>query len=171
MKQDIRDLFKEEEEDLKTPPKHHRTEFLEKLNTQNTSKRSSFLWLKIAAVTIVAVTVGFSLFYKDSSEEVLPMLAQLEAVEAEYLKEINTEWQNFVALTDDATLVERFKKKLDELDADYQNISKQFKANPNNVEVVELLIDNLQTRSQILKDIQKHIKILNQNNEQHEKSI
>lgn len=170
MKQDIRDLFREEE-DLKTPPQHHRNEFLDKLKKQNQSKKKRYTRIGAVAVVIIGLTIGFVLFPKQPTENISPFIAQVEAVEAEYLKEINTEWQNFVALTDDATLVERFKKKLDELDADYKSISIQFRANPNNIETVELLIDNLQTRSQILKDIQEHIKILNQNNEQHEKSI
>ncbi|GAB4156917.1 MAG: hypothetical protein Tsb0033_08130 [Winogradskyella sp.] len=170
MKQDIRDFFKDRE-DLKTPPANHRNEFLEKLKKQNQSKKVSLKWLKIAAVFIVALTVGISVFYKEKTENVSPMIAQIEAVEAEYLKEINTEWENFVAIANDEVLVARFKKRLDALDRDYQSISKQFKSDANNIVVVEALVDNLQTRLQILKDIQEHIKILNQNNEQHEKSI
>ena len=170
MKQDIRNLFKEEE-DLKTLPDNHRAEFLDKLNKQKQSKNKRYTWIGAVAVVVVALTIGFALFTKQPTENISPFIAQVEAVEAEYLEEIKTEWQNFIALADDEVLVARFKKKLDELDADYKNISIQFRANPNNIEIVELLIDNLQTRSQILKDIQEHIKILNQNNEQYEKSL
>jgi len=95
MKQDIRDLFKEEDE-LKTLPKNHRTEFLEKLQKQPTKKAAPLSWLKIAAVLLIALTVGFSLFYnKPTKEEVSPIIAQIEAVEAEYLQNIETEWQSF----------------------------------------------------------------------------
>lgn len=171
MKQDIRDLFKEEG-DFKTLPENHRAEFLDKLNSQPKPNSSSTNWLKIAAVAILALTVGFSIFYKSPEKtEVSPIVAQIEAVEAEYLKDIEAEWESFLAITEDEVLVARFKKKLDELDTDYQDISAQFKADSNNIVVVESLVENLQTRLQILKDIQKHIKILNQNNEQHEKSI
>lgn len=171
MKQDIRDLFKEEDS-LKSLPKNHRTEFLEKLQRQPSKKKTSFSWLRIAAVLLVALTIGFSIFYsKPDTEEVSPMVAQIEAVEAEYLQNIEIEWQNFLAIAEDEVLVERFRKKLDELDADYQDISIQFKEDSNNILVIEALVDNLQTRLQILKDIQKHIKILNQKNEQHESTI
>ncbi|MHA7842902.1 MAG: hypothetical protein ACX93I_06250 [Winogradskyella sp.] len=170
MKQDIRDFFKDRE-DLKIPPANHRNEFLDKLKTQNKSKKRGYTWLKIVAVAIVALTVGFSIFYEKPVENVSPMLAQVEAVEEEYLKEINAEWENFVAIANDEVLVARFKKRLDALDRDYQSISKQFKSDVNNIVVVEALVDNLQTRLQILKDIQEHIKILNQKNEQNEKSI
>ncbi|MDG4714412.1 hypothetical protein [Winogradskyella marincola] len=170
MKQDIRDLFKEEE-DLKTLPDNHRAEFLDKLNQQKQSKNKRYTWIGAVAVVVVALTIGFALFPKQPTENISPFIAQVEAVEAEYLEEIKTEWQSFVALADDEVLVARFKKKLDELDNDYKIISKQFKSDANNIQVVEALVENLQTRLQILKDIQEHIKILNQKNEQNEKSI
>ena len=170
MKQDIRDLFKEEEE-LKTLPDNHRAEFLDKLNQQKQSKNKRYTWIGAVAVVVVALTIGFALFPKQPTENISPFIAQVEAVEAEYLEEIKTEWQNFVAIADDEVLVERFKKKLDELDNDYKIISNQFKSDANNIQVVEALVENLQTRLQILKNIQKHIKILNQKNEQYEQSI
>ncbi|WP_418639124.1 hypothetical protein [Winogradskyella sp.] len=170
MKQDIRNLFKEEDE-LKTLPEDHSTEFLEKLRKQS-KKELSFSWLKIVAVLLIALTIGFSVYYNQpEAVKVSPIIAQVEAVEAEYLASIEEEWQSFVAIADDAVLVERFRKKLKDLDADYQDISLQFKGDSNNILVIEALVENLQTRLQILKDIQKHIKILNQKNEHHEKSI
>ena len=170
MKQDIRNLFKEEE-DLKTLPDNHRAEFLDKLNKQKQSKNKRYTWIGAVAVVVVALTIGFALFTKQPTENISPFIAQVEAVEAEYLEEIKTEWQNFIALADDEVLVARFKKKLGELDNDYKIISKQFKSDANNIQVVEALVENLQTRLQILKDIQEHIKILNQKNEQYEQSI
>jgi len=170
MKRNIRDLFKEEE-NLKLPPENHRTEFLEKLKTQN-KKPSVTTWLSIAAVIIIALTIGFNVFEKSIEvEEVAPIVAQIERVEKEYLKDIETEWESFIALAEDEVLVERFRKKLNDLDKDYQEISKQFKADSNNIVVIEALVDNLQTRLQLLTDIQHHIKILNQKNEQHENTI
>ncbi|WP_426430945.1 hypothetical protein ACPX19_00950 [Winogradskyella sp. HB-48] len=170
MKQDIREFFKDQE-DLKTPPRNHRKEFLDKLKAQNQSKKVSRKWLKVVAVVIVALTLGFTVLYKKPTEDVSPIIAQVEAVEAEYLKEIDAEWDNFIAIADDEVLVVRFRKRLDDLDKDYQLIAEQFKGDVNNIQVVEALVENLQTRLQILKDIQEHIKILNQKNEQHEKSI
>jgi len=170
MQQDIREFFKAEEE-LKTLPENHRKDFLDKLNAQKDTKKVSYLWLKIAAVAIVALTVGFSLFYNQPTEEISPMIAQVEAVEDKYLKEINTEWENFIAIANDEVLIARFEKRLKALDDDYQIISEQFKNDSNNILVVEDLVENLQTRLQILKDIQEHIKILNQKSEQNEKSI
>lgn len=171
MKQDIRDLFREED-DFKTLPKHHRAEFLDKLKRQPKEKTTSTNWLKIAAVAVLALTVGFSIFYKSPEKtEVAPIVAQIEAVEAEYLKDIEAEWESFVAIADDSSLVSRFRTKLNDLDQDYQTIAKEFKAQPNTILVIEDLISNLQTRLKLLKDIQAHIKILNQKTEQHENTI
>ena len=171
MKRDIRDLFREEGE-LKILPEHHRAEFLEKLQKQPKRKPKTFFWLSVAAMAIIALTIGFNMLSKEvATEEISPMLAQIEAVEAEYLEDIESEWQNFIAITDDKILIERFKKRLDELSNDYQEISEQFKDDANNILVIESLIENLKTRLQILKDIQEHIKILNQKNEHNENTI
>ncbi|WP_439150872.1 hypothetical protein [Winogradskyella sp.] len=170
MKRDIRDLFKKEDE-LKTLPENHRVEFLDKLKKIPKQKSNTFFWFSSAAVVLIALTIGFNMFFNQTETEVSPMIAQIEAVEAEYLKDIENEWNNFVALAKDEVLVERFRKRFVELDKDYQEISIQFKNDTNNLLVIEALIDNLQTRLKLLKDIQKHIKILNQNNEQNENKI
>ncbi|WP_179319372.1 hypothetical protein [Winogradskyella helgolandensis] len=173
MKQDIRNLFNEED-DLKTLPENHRIEFSERLKKQSQPKRSPYAWLSAAAILIIALTIGFNVMEMEAKPElnqVSPIIAQVEAVEAAYLKDIETEWQSFIAIADDAVLVERFRKKLKDLDSDYQAISLQFKEDSNNILVIEALVDNLQTRLQILKDIQKHINILNQKNEQNESTI
>jgi hypothetical protein len=171
MKQDIRDLFKEDNT-MKVLPENHREEFLSKLQSQAKRKSPVFFWMGVAAVAILVIVLGFNLNNKTvPTESTSPVLAQIEAVEAKYLKDIEKEWQSFVALANDERLVERFKVRLDELDKDYQEISSEFTQNSNNIAVIEALVENLQTRLRLLKDIQEHIKILNQNNEQNEKSI
>ncbi len=171
MKRDIRDLFKQEE-GLKTLPQNHRIEFLAKLKKQPKHKPNMFFWMRTAAIVVIALTVGSGVYYnKLNNESASTMIAQIEAVEAEYLKDIEKEWKNFLSIANDEVLVARFKKKLDELDSDYKEISIQFKNDTNNILVIEALVDNLQTRLQILRDIQEHIKILNQKSEHYEKSI
>jgi septation ring formation regulator EzrA len=84
------------------------------------------------------------------------------------LENIEKEWQSFIALTNDTNLVERYEKELDELNNDYQIISDQFKADSDNISIVENLVNNLQRRLQLLKDIQEHIKLLNEENGHYE---
>lgn len=173
MKRDIRNLFENEEvQNTKQLPEHHRVEFLARLKRQSKRKQKPYFRLSVAAVLLIALTIGFNVFKTESeSEETAPILAQIETLEATYLADIETEWQNFIAIAEDEVLVERFRKKLKELDADYKDIAVQFKTDTNNILVIEALVDNLQTRLQILKDIQKHIKILNQKSEPYENTI
>lgn len=173
MKQDIRDLFKSDDDNgTKQLPNDHREEFLAKLNTNRKDNSQNYIWLRLVAVMVVALTVSFFIFKTETPHtETSPLLAQVEAVEAEYLKNIETEWQNFKQLATDEVLVKRYEKKLTDLDADYQEISKAFKNDTNNILVVESLIQNLQTRLQLLKDIQEHIKILNQKTTPNETTI
>ncbi|MFD1063411.1 hypothetical protein ACFQ1Q_09160 [Winogradskyella litorisediminis] len=164
MKRDIRELFKDEVDVTKHElPENHRKEFLAKLNSEkiNESNTSKYLFLRIAAVVVIALTVGFFTLQKPVGEE-NPLIAQVAQVEKEYLANIEAEWQNFKAIATDSVLVKRYEKRLTDLDADYKEVSKAFKKDTNNIVVVESLIENLQTRLQLLKDIQEHIKILNQ---------
>jgi hypothetical protein len=176
MKHDIRDLFKDDTIAQKQLPANHRTEFLYKLKADSKPKANGFLWLKIAGVLVVGLFIGISVFNSETIvQEPSSIIAQIEAVEAEYLKNIDLEWQSFIAIANDEKLVKRYKEKLAELDNDYQEISEDFKSDSNNILVIESLVENLQTRLELLKDIQEHIKILNQDNnpknEQNENTI
>ena len=172
MKQDIRDVFKDSVASGKQLPDHHRQEFYDKLKAQESKQSTSWFWLKIAAIFILALTVGFLVFVNDSNAaKVSPIVAQIEAIEGEYLKDIDLEWEKFVAIADDEVLVERFRRKLEDLDLSYQEISEQFKTDSNNIMVIEDLVNNLQIRLKLVKDIQSQIKLINQKNEHYENSI
>jgi hypothetical protein len=174
MKRDIRGLFNNEDElEAKQLPGNHRAEFLKKLHKPHKPMQKTLGMLRLIAVLFIACFVIFNVLEMDAKkpEPSTLIIAQIETIETEYLKDIETEWQNFVAIAEDEILVERFRKKLKELDTDYQDISKQFKSDANNILVIEALVDNLQTRLRILKDIQAHIKILNQKNEHNEDAI
>lgn len=172
MKRDIRNLFKQEDQ-LKELPKNHRKEFLEKLKEQQPKKSNPHYFIRIVAILIIGISVGVTILYqKPKNQDKLPIVAQVEAIETSYLKEINNEWKNFLLIAKDEHLIERFRKKLAELNKDYQELSAQFKNDSNNILVVEALLENLQNRLQILKDIQSHIKLLNQKkSEQYENTI
>lgn len=170
MKQDIRELFKEEDT-LKQLPEDHKAEFLEKLKGQPKRSSNYTFWIRIAAVLIIALSIGYGLFFQPPVVVDSPVISQIKAVEDQYLKDIEREWKQFVAIANDELLVARYKARLEDLDADYKEIAAEFQNNANNIEIIESLVENLQTRLQILKDIQEHIKILNQKNEQHENTI
>ena len=168
MKQDIRDLFNHNELPKKKLPESHKQEFLEKLQgleiKRPTKKKLPFL-LKIAASIVLLLSLSY--YFQDSIDSETKNTAleiQVKQIEKEYLQQIDTEWSNFVNLTNDDNLIKKYREKLSDLDISFREISKQFKEEPNNISVLEKLIENLQTRLQFLKDIQNHIKSLNQKN-------
>ncbi|WP_394747951.1 hypothetical protein [Spongiimicrobium salis] len=173
MQQDLRNLFKKEDSILELP-QNHKEDFLVKLRVsqKGTNQRR---WLRsgygIAAVLVLflgAITGFFTLLDAEKTTAQSTIVQQIESMEKEYLANINREWQNFLILTTDRDLVKRYEKRLDDLGKDYKDTASQFKENPNDIHTIEKLINNLQTRLQLLKDIQEHIKIINQQNEPYE---
>ena len=178
MQKDIRNLFKDDDDSFKKLPKSHRTEFLEKLKASKTASTKRFNYniiYKTAAMLAIFFVIGFVVFNQFSKEsnyvvEESAIELQIKDIEQQYLASIEIEWQSFLSITKDEYLIKRFEKRLNDLDKDYQEISVEFKKDTNNISVIEALVENLQTRLQLLKDIQEHIKILNQENK-HETTI
>jgi hypothetical protein len=172
MKQDIRELFKNDEFPKKELPSSHKEEFLEKLKKAEVrkpkKKKMNFL-LKVAASILLLFSVGY--FVQNSIDletQNTALEIQVEQIEKEYLKNIEKEWKAFVKNTDDQNLIKKYEEKLRKLDVSYKEVSKQFKENSENISVLESLIENLQRRLQLLKDIQEHIKELNQKKKNYE---
>jgi len=173
MEHDIRNLFDKNELPKKELPKFHREEFIEKLNQseEKKPKRKSFLFLKIASSIALIISLGYYYLENTSETEIIAktqIQLQVEKVEKEYLINIDKEWKNFVEVTNDTILIKKYEEKLKEFDLDYNKISFQFKENPNNINVLESLIYNLQRRLQLIKDIKEHVKELNQKNTSNE---
>lgn len=176
MKQDIRDLFKEDDASEHALPKHHRQEFYDKLKAtrpQRQSKLNTSYLFKVAVLILVFLAFTIVMFNQSDTldndlVEEAPIETQIEVIERQYLANIDKEWQSFLSITDDEKLVKRYREKLEDLNKDYKVLSKQFKANSDNITIIEALVENLQIRLQLLKDIQEHIKLLNQKNEQYE---
>lgn len=166
MKQDIRELFKEDDFEGKKLPKNHKEEFAEKLKNSNLDKpkkfKLGFIFKAVATVALV-LSLGYYALNKNVApvNKLTPLELQVQQIEKEYLQEIDNEWNNFLKVTNDQKLIKKYREKLDNLDSNYKKLSKSFKESPNNITVLENLIKNLQTRLQLLKDIQNHIQTLN----------
>lgn len=172
MKQDIRELFKNEEFSKKKLPESHKEEFLEKLKkieNKKPQKNKGTSFLKIAAIVVLLLSVG--VYFQNVNNQKTTLEAQIEQIEEEYLKNIKNEWNAFVKNTNDQNLIKRYEEKLSKLDISYKEVSKQFKKAPNNISILEELIKNLQRRLELLKSIQQHIKELNQKNKSYETII
>ena len=61
-----------------------------------------------------------------------------------------------------------YQEKLKESDLEYQKITINFKEYPNNINVLQSLIYNLQRRLELIKNIQEHLKELHQKNTSNE---
>lgn len=179
MKQDIRKLFSEaepHEASRNQLPDNHRQEFYDHLKAsrpRRESKLNTNYLIKIAAIItlFVALTVTLFVTVDNAPNQIVEepsMETQIEVIEKKYLASIDVEWKRFLTVANDEKLIQRYKDKLDNLDTDYKEISKQFKADNNNILVIESLVENLQTRLQLLKDIQEHIYVLNQKTEHYE---
>ena len=149
---------------LKKLPKAHRKDFIKKLdgvkNSRNT--KSSYYFLKIAASVLLILFCGYFYQNKYSKPTKTALEIQFEGIENEYLININKEWNAFIEVANDTILIRKYKDKLKESDTDYKKITTQLKELPNNINVLESLIDNLQRRLQLIKDIKEHINELNQ---------
>jgi len=173
MKRDIRELFKNEEFPKKKLPNFHEEEFLGKLEKLNKKEKSKpFVQIfKIAASIVLMLSVGYYFLSTESAvkqEDQPTLFVQVKQIEKEYLKNIREEWNDFLALTTDRNLIEKYKEKLLKLDTNYGKVSKQFEEKPNNINILESLINNLQLRLELLKDIKEHLKELNQKNTSNE---
>lgn len=169
MKQDIRGLFKAQEFPKKKLPEFHEEEFLEKLKkvkSKNSKEKKRFSFLKVAVAVVLLFSIG--MYFQKRNNQNTTLEAQVEQIEKEYLKNIDKEWKAFIKVTDDQNLIKRYKEKLQKLDDSYKEVSEQFKKDSNSISVLENLIENLQIRLQLLRDIKEHIIELNQKNKSNE---
>ncbi|WP_439130153.1 hypothetical protein [Polaribacter sp.] len=170
MEHDIRKLWNTKEDAKTEIPKNHRADFLHKLEHQN-KKQKGFRGntiLKIAAAVAIVLVSAFFYLNANTTIEKTPLQIQLAAIENEYLTNIDKEWQGFIEVAKDTVLVKKYKIKMRDFDKDYQKITKALEKSPNNINVLEALINNLQRRLELVKNIKEHIKELNQKNTSNE---
>lgn len=161
MKHDIRDLFKNKDYPIKKLPKEHRKDFITKLGGVKNNK-SSYYFLKIVASVLLILFCGYFYQNTNSKPKKTALEIQFKGIENEYLININKEWNAFIEVANDTILIKKYKEKLKTSDIDYKKITAQLKEFPNNINVLESLIGNLQRRLQLIKDIKEHINELNQ---------
>lgn len=171
MEHNIKDLFDKEQFEKKELPQFHKEEFLIKLKkVSNTkSKNRTFFSYKYAVILVV---IGALYFFRFNNTEPhlkqKSVLLQIENIEKVYFNSIDKEWNSFIAITNDTILIKKYKEKLKASDFDYKKITSQLKQFPNSLNVLESLIDNLQRRLQLIRDIKDHINELNQKNTSNE---
>ena len=166
MERDIRDLFSKDDVDNKEIPKNHREDFIKKLEEHQPKKerRKSYKLIKIVASFLLIITCVYVYKNTVASPQKSAVEIQMQAIEKDYLSSIDKEWNSFKKIAKDTILIKKYEEKLKESKVDYQKITKQLTVLPNNINVLQSLIDNLQRRLQLIKDIKEHINELNQKN-------
>lgn len=170
MERDIRDLFSKDDVEKKEIPKNHREDFIKKLGEHQPKKepKKSYKLLKIVASFLLIISCVLVYNKTIATPQKSAVEIQMQAIEKDYLVNIDKEWNSFKKIATDTILIKKYEEKLKESKLDYQKITKQLKELPNNINVLQSLIDNLQRRLQLIKNIKEHINELNQKNTSHE---
>ncbi len=196
MAQDIRKMF---QEDKSISPdkleKGHQNRFETKLDKafpqEKEIRKSShqFMFLKIAAVLVVALGIGFFFFtsgedrfggeqivdseeqIKEEKEEAVPVEKEYQLsdvspeykkIEDYYLASLNIELAKLDVNDDNRSLVDSFMNQLAELDEEYKRLNAEINETGLNESSVEALIANLQLRLELLFKLKSKIKEINQ---------
>lgn len=199
MGQDIREMFRKESfETSEKLEKGHEQRFEARLKRELPVKKNgnSFLFLKIAAVFLVALGIGFAFFKysprESSPTEVVttPVIEEEEKKEEEkfqlsdvspefkkienyYLAGINMELAKLEVNDNNKALIDAFMLELQELDKEYQRLNLELKEFGPNPQTIEAMIKNLQLRLESLLKLQnklKEIKSINNNTNSYENS-
>ena len=195
MAQDIREMFKNEKEPKpNTLPKGHQKRIEDRLEKEFPKKKehNSFFFLKIAAVLVVALGVGFFFLHsggenfnngpsvvdtptEKSSEEKKDKLEPTEnsfqlsevspefkKIEDYYMASLNIELSKINITPENKALIDSFMKQMAELDKEYQRLNIEIKETGPNEETLEAMIANLQLRLDLLYKLKNKLKEIKQ---------
>ncbi len=196
MGQDIREMFRNEEQDNRSAlPKGHQKRFLEKLNQEMPSEERSLGWnqlLKVAAVIVVILAAGLFFISRTSSEEAGNQIVDTETkpvkaseeknesdyrlsdvspefkkVEDYYLASLNIQLAKIDLTPENKELVDSFMSKLETLDQEYVALNTEIEQSGINEETIEAMIANLQLRLDLLKKLKTKLNELKQSKNEH----
>jgi len=187
MARDIRDILKEDSSEPKFPLRDgHKARFEALLDEKLPQKEESsegglFLWMKIAAVIMVAVIAGWAVygyaFAKADSEKELVENTRTEKTQNVRLADISPEFKKledyYVASVnvelarlefDDANkeLVDAFMKQLASLDREYKKLNAEITETGLTSETVDAMVQNLKLRLELLFKLKSKLNELKQ---------
>ncbi|PHR69031.1 MAG: hypothetical protein COA67_11560 [Lutibacter sp.] len=189
MGQDIKEMLKN---DLKTASNKlsegHKSRFENRLDKELPKKKNLFSFLRIAASILVLVSVGLLSYQYINSDKISPDIVQtdekkinsiadispdLKKVEDYYLTNINYQISKIKITDVNKDLLEVYFSQLGELQKEYDKLNSELKIDEDvNEETIDKLIENLQMRLLLLKQLKKKLnKIENLNLKQNESSL
>lgn len=187
MAQDLRDIFKEEKNKVQQPNmlKGHAQRFENLLEQrlpkeQKTTNNPKFFFLKIAAVLVVAVSIGWFLFQsgqnsvessvvntqqtpenqaaEESNMYLSDISPEFKQIEDYYLASINAELSQLTVTPENKELIDSFMNQLEQLDKEYQRLNAEIKENGIDEQTVSALINNLELRLELLYKLKDKLK-------------
>ena len=195
MAQDIREMFRNEKESKpNTLPKGHQKRFEDRLKEEFPKKEESntFFFLKIAAVLVIVLGVGFFFLNSDGenfnnepsvvdtpteefSEEkenelkasennfqLSEVSPEFKKIEDYYMASLNIELSKINITAENKALIDSFMKQMAELDKEYQRLNTEIKETGPNEETLEAMIANLQLRLDLLYKLKNKLKEIKQ---------
>ncbi len=180
MGQDLRTLFKKQREEQKFRLKEgHEERFLSKLEEAlpEEKKQNGFGWLKIAASIVVLLGIGTYFFTKNDLNGIPDQTVatetennskqttisfgdlspELKQVEDYYVATINYELSNLEISDDNQEVVDSYLKRLEELNKEYQALTKELNEVGPNDQTIEAAIRNLQLRLDLMKKLKSKL--------------
>jgi hypothetical protein len=186
MAQDIRELMKNDSDSKQSLREGHTRRFenlLEErlpIQQQKTSAKGGiYLWMKIAAVLIVAGGIVFMVYNnafakagdqqlvevetseKQSAEPEVLLSAispEFKRVEDYYLASVNLEIARLEITDDNKELIDAFMKQLSDLDEEYKSLNREITESGVSDEMVSAMIENLKLRVELMIKLKSKLK-------------
>ena len=183
MAQDIRKMLQEQEPKTPKLPKGHEARFEARLAESFSQEKGnkSFFWLKIAAVGILLLSLGYFGYQQLSNDNDLEtkiaetvvdkqnnkeqftlgdISPDLKKVEDFYLTGINVQLASLQMTDDNKELMEGYLMRMNELDEEYTALNKELNEVGPSEASVNALIDNLKLRLELLFKLKNKLKEL-----------
>lgn len=197
MAQDIRDMFRDEEapqasERLREGHEKRFEARLDEAFPKKASEDKNYIFLKIAAILVVALGIGLFFFNRQDPYSANPVAdtpadtvapaeqeqekgevqekqfqlsdvsPQFKKIENYYLGSLNVELAKLDVNKENKALIDAFMEQLSELDKEYKRLNSEFDKGGANEQTVEAMIANLQLRLELLFKLKKKLKEINQ---------
>jgi len=175
MKQDLRELFRKEQQANKSKLKDgHEERFLKRLDTSVfKEKKKNYSLLKIAATILILITAGVFGYKEYNNQEAIETIVvartpvnkepislgdlspNLKKVEDYYTATINVSLSNIQVSDKNKMLVDGYMEQLTKLNSEYEILTKELNESGPNDHTISALIKNLQLRLQLLQKLKK----------------
>lgn len=184
MGQDIRDLLKDQTLQKPKLAAGHEERFANKLEQSfpKQKKRTTFLWLKIAAAVVLCFGLGYFAFQTmnnglatetvladTDTEETSPneftlgdLSPDLKKVEEFYTTGIKVQLASLETDPENKDLIDAYMKRLSDLDKEYHRLNKEMNEVGPTEATITALVDNLKLRLELLFKLKNKLKELKQ---------